>query len=71
MKKYIGHQKPKREKATNRNMLHQLVKDSAGNVLRVLHHYKTMPKGDFKSVWDMLNEMPKPNSARQRKLRGE
>lgn len=51
-----------------RNMTHQIVRLKDGSQ-KVIHHNKQVPNGDFKTFWRQLNESPKPNSKRQKKLR--
>lgn len=59
---------------SNRNTTTQIIrlKDADGNYtgeIKPIHHTKNVPNGDFKSFWNSLNQTPKKNSKRQKKLR--
>lgn len=63
---------------SNRNMVRQVVpiKNEQGEVVgqKPIFHKKKMNNplyGDRKAFWDNLNQSPKENSKRQKKLRGE
>jgi hypothetical protein len=61
---------PKEVKESHKNLVRQEIIDKDGNKSSIFHRKYTHGNqfADFKSWWNDVNKMPKPNSKRQKLL---